>query len=221
MKEYIKHLIVTAAILISIVPSLLAQSGTYYTVRDLEVWTAAKVEYKLNKKLDFGFEEQLRLKDNASTIDQYFSEITVGYNLKKKISLGLGLRYIKENDNVGKIQGYENHLRWNGDLSYKHKLERFSLKYRLRYQSKNELNVSEAQGDTLKNTIRLKVGSTYNIKGWKLDPKVSLHRCQQSVKASSTASNIFQHLGNLPTQHKAGRRCTRLLWQAALVFLGC
>ncbi len=173
MKEYAKHLIFTAAILVSILPSLVAQSGTYHTVRDLEVWTAAKIEYKLNKKLDFGFEEQIRLKDDASNIDQYFSEITAGYKLNKKISLGLGLRYIKKNDNEGKIQGYENHLRWNGDLSYKHKVERFGLKYRLRYQSKNELNVSEAQGDTLKKTIRLKVGSTYNIKDWKLDPKVS------------------------------------------------
>ena len=90
MKEYAKHLIFTAAILVSILPSLVAQSGTYHTVRDLEVWTAAKIEYKLNKKLDFGFEEQIRLKDDASNIDQYVSEITARNKLNKKISLGLG-----------------------------------------------------------------------------------------------------------------------------------
>jgi hypothetical protein len=173
MRKHIKSFLLLAATYMLAAPVATAQNGTSYTVRDLESWTSAKLKYQFSKKLDFGIEEQLRLKDNARTVDQYFTEITAGYDITKHIGIGLGGRYIKQNDNVGKIQGYENHFRWNADLAYKHKIERFDLKYRIRYQNKDELQISEAQGDTAKHTVRLKVSADYDIKNWKLDPEVA------------------------------------------------
>ena len=173
MLENTIKLLLTTIILCSGITSLFAQSGTYYTIQDLETWTSTQVKYKVNKKLDFAFEEQLRLKDNARNIDQYFSEITANFNLSKKFNLGLGSRYIKENDNIGKKQGYETHFRWNVDLGFKHEIKNLDLKYRLSYQSKNELNITKAEGDTAQNTLRFKIGAGYNIKNWKFDPKLS------------------------------------------------
>ena len=173
MRKYFKPLFLLAATYMLAAPVAIAQNGTYHTVRDLESWTSAKLKYQFSKKLDFGIEEQLRLKDDAKTVDQYFTEITAGYDITKHIGIGLGGRYIKLNDNLGKIQGYENHFRWNTDLAYKHKIDRFDLKYRVRYQNKDELQISEAQGDTAKHTVRLKVGADYNIKGWEFDPEVA------------------------------------------------
>ena len=72
MLENTIKLLLTTIILCSGITSLFAQSGTYYTIQDLETWTSTQVKYKVNKKLDFAFEEQLRLKDNARNIDQYF-----------------------------------------------------------------------------------------------------------------------------------------------------
>ena len=173
MGKHFKSFLLLAAAYVLAAPVASAQNGTYHTVRDLESWTSAKLKYKFSKKLDFGIEEQLRLKDDARTVDQYFTEITADYDITKHIGIGLGGRYIKQNDNVGKIQGYESHFRWNVDLAYKHKVERFALKYRIRYQNKDELQISEAQGDTAKRTVRLKVSADYNIKNWKLDPEVA------------------------------------------------
>lgn len=150
---------------------LWAQDGTYHTIRDLESWTSATLKYKHSKKLDFSLEQQLRLKDDASTIDQYFTEFSVGYDILKPLNLTLGARYIRENDNIGKVQGYETHFRWNTDLTYKHNIGRFDLKYRLRYQSKDELNVEEKEEST--QTTRLKLGTKYNIRNWKFDPNFS------------------------------------------------
>ena len=167
-------LLFTAAILFSGIAPLFAKSGTYYTVQDLEAWTSTQLKFKVNKKLDFAFEEQLRLKDNARNIDQYFSEITANFNLSKKFNLGLGSRYIKENDNIGKKQGYETHFRWNADLGFKHEIKNLDLKYRLSYQSRNELSITTAEGDSARNALRLKISSGYNIKNWKFDPKLSV-----------------------------------------------
>lgn len=166
---------ITLGILLCMLPPIgvLAQNGTYETIRDLESWTSAKLKYRHSNKLDFSLEQQLRLKDDASTVDQYFTEFTVGYDILKPLNLAVGARYVKENDNVGKIQGYETHFRWNTDLTYKHSIERFDLKYRLRYQNKDELNVTELEGDTATQTARLKVGMDYNIRNWKFDPNLS------------------------------------------------
>ncbi len=173
--------------------SSIAQSTV--TVRDFETWSALALNYKLNKKVTLGLEEQLRLKDNSSVIDQYFTEVTGKYKLINGLSPGLGLRYIRENDNVGKVQGYENHLRWNFDLGYKHSIKKIALKYRLRYQSKSELGVDAAELD---NTVRLKIGLGYNIKDWKLDPWVS----GEIFNTVGSESDLKKYRLTLKTEYK-------------------
>lgn len=137
-------------------------------VKDFQTWTSINVSYKVNKKLKFGLEEQLRLKDNASITDQHFSELNIEYEIFKNIELGFGARYINENDTEGNNQGYEPHFRFNFDASYKYEIERFTLKHRFRYQNKNELGTD----DNPVITARFKTSIGYNIRKWKLDPKL-------------------------------------------------
>jgi hypothetical protein len=113
------------------------------------------------------------LKNNASVIDEYFGEFNVQRKLNKAFKIVSGLRFIRLNDNTGNIQGYENHLRFNLDLSFNHKVKQLSLQYRLRYQNKNDLGRSKNEGDFANQKIRLKTSVKYNIKNWKLDPKFS------------------------------------------------
>jgi hypothetical protein len=136
---------------------------------DLKSWNTIGIEYKLNKKWSFELEEQLRLDENISEISEYFTQLSAEYTLMKNLKIGGGLRFVRENDNEGNIQGYENHLRFNLDASYKHKLNNLSIKYRLRYQNKNDLSVD----DYANQHLRFKTGIEYNIKKWKLDPQFS------------------------------------------------
>ena len=106
---------------------------------DLESWTSIGLKYKLNKKWSFGLEEQLRLDENISEVSKYFTELDAEYSISKSFDIGGGLRYIRNNDNKGNIQGYENHFRFHVDATYKHKINALSLKYRLRYQNKKLL----------------------------------------------------------------------------------
>lgn len=140
---------------------------------DFESWSSITLEYKPNKKLTFALEGELRLKNNLSEIDQYFTHLNIDYELFKNFELGVGLRYIRNNDIRGKIQGYENHFRFNLDLSYKHKIGAISFKHRIRYQNKNELGISSSEGDYANQHIRFKSTLTFKIKNWRLDPVFS------------------------------------------------
>lgn len=156
--------------------------------KDLESWTAVNLKYKLTKKWAFDLEAQIRLKDDISEISEYFGELNTTYAVSKKFKLGGGIRYIKENDNVGNVQGYEDHFRFHFDASYKHKINDFSLKYRLRYQNKNELGVDDYNNQH----IRLKAAVGYNIKNWKLDPKFAAEIFNHFEKGEENGYNKYR-----------------------------
>ena len=147
-----------------------AQDGTYHTIRDFETWSSINLRYKPTDNLKLSLSQQLRLKDNSSTMDVYFTQLGLDYKLANFLNIGFASRLITENDDQGKIQGNESHLRWQADLEFNHSVSRFAMKYRIRYQNKDELQKTT---DEIKKTIRLKVASTYNIKNWKLDPTLS------------------------------------------------
>ncbi|MGI9532647.1 DUF2490 domain-containing protein [Lutimonas sp.] len=160
--------------------------------RDFESWTSAELRYKPTKRWKTGMELQMRLKENSSEIDGYFAELTGGYEIFKNFDVGLGLRFIRKNDNTGAVQGYENHGRIHADASYKHKINRLALGYRLRYQNKDELGVSNENGDFADQYIRLKVGTEYDFKKWKLDPQLSAEIFHHSEKNEENEFNKFR-----------------------------
>ena len=159
--------------LLLIITVLFTSKNYAQTDSDWASWNTIGVEYKLNKKWSFALEEQVRLKENISVVDNYFTQLSADYKLFKGFKLGAGVRYIRDNDNQGNIQGYENHFRFQVDAMYKHEINDFKIGYRLRYQNKNELGVSYDEGDYANQNIRFKTSLEYNIKNWKLDPKFS------------------------------------------------
>lgn len=137
---------------------------------DFETWTSAELNTKLSKNLSVALEQGLRLSKNSSQLDQALTEANISFQVFKKIELGAGFRYIYDSSNEG---SYHNDFRFNFDASYKEKINRLSLKFRLRYQNKNELGYRISEGDLNKSDFRFRLSSTYNIKKWKLDPKLS------------------------------------------------
>lgn len=150
-----------------------AQDGEYLTVRDLESWSIVSLKYKVKPNLSFAVQEQLRLKNNSSQLDASVTELNTGFGLIDNIYGAIGLRYYRENDTQGDVQGFENHIRVHFDLGYNYEKERLNIEYRLRWQSKNELGISKDEGDYPNKYLRLKLGLKYNIKNWKLDPEFS------------------------------------------------
>lgn len=140
---------------------------------DVESWNLIQVAYKPTKKLKFDIEGQLRFKDNISVIDRYIVQLGTEYSIYKQIKIGGALRYINKNDNVGQIQGYENYLRYNFDVSNKHKIERLWIKYRFRFQNRKEFEENVFSNDFDTPYFRYKLSFGYNIKKSKLEPDIS------------------------------------------------
>jgi len=169
MKIILRYFTVTVFLLFIFLSSSFSQTYEYIEVRDLETWSSIGFEYKPGKKWNIELDEQLRLKNNSTEIDKYLTHGQVGYKFYKKVVVAGGVRYIRKNDNKGEVQGYNDQLRYNFDLSNKHKMSSFSLQYRFRYQYRFEVG----EYSVSKENLRLKTSVGYNIKNWKLDPRVS------------------------------------------------
>lgn len=147
----------------------IAQDST--VVRDYETWSGISVQKSfLEKKLGLGFTQEFRFDDNSTHLDQYFSELTVGYELFKNFKAGVGYRFVRNN----KKSGYVNEGRIFVDLDYKHKVDRWMFSYRFRFQNQDELGLKKDDGDDITQKYRLRFKLAYNIKNVKLDPYISL-----------------------------------------------
>ncbi|MCB9426386.1 MAG: DUF2490 domain-containing protein [Flavobacteriales bacterium] len=186
----IQFAIIIAALIIS--PLAKAQKTKQVQVRDLEAWGSTAIKWEATKKFSLELEEQFRLKEDASQTDLYFTQLGVSYKINKHFDVGFSGRYITENDNQGKKQGYNHFFRYNIDVSYKHKLQRFGLKYRLRYQNKNELGVSELEGDYPDTRLRFMTAIDYNIKKTKWTPSVAAELFRKDRKGEPVELDKFR-----------------------------
>lgn len=139
-------------------------------VQDYETWSGLTLRKSfLEKKLNLALTQEFRFDDNSTHLDQYFTELGIEYKLRKGLSLGFGYRFIRNNKN----SGYHNEQRIFADLEYAHKLDRFRLSYRFRFQNHDELGVSKDEGDDITQKYRLRIKVGYNIRNFKLTPYVS------------------------------------------------
>jgi len=141
---------------------------------DFELWSSVGVAYSVNDNFKVGLKEHLRLKENATTTDTYFTDLSLEYELFTDFQIGVGLRHITKNDNKGKKQGFENHFRYNIDLSYKYDFNRITASHRIRYQNKNQLGLNEQDGDLVPQGVRIKSGLKYDFKNSPLEPSFSV-----------------------------------------------
>ena len=139
---------------------------------DLEGWSAVEIDLKATKKLSFSVSEHLRSRNDISTVKNYFTQIKAKYEVLKNFELGGGIRYITRNDDVGNKQDLESFFRYQFDASYSQKINKIGVLLRLRYQNKNQLGMSEEEGDIAQEFIRTRIGLRYKIKAVKLNVRL-------------------------------------------------
>ncbi len=139
---------------------------------DLEGWSSVVLNLKTTKKLSFSVSEHLRSRNDISTVKNYFTQIKANYEVLKNFELGGGIRYITRNDDVGNKQGLQSFFRYQFDASYTQKINKIGVLLRLRYQNKNQLGMSEEEGDIAQEFIRTRIGLGYKIKAVKLNVRL-------------------------------------------------
>lgn len=150
---------------------LINSSISAQDITDFGSWNSIGVDYTFKKKLKLAIEYNMRFKENAAVLEERFTEVGLEYKIFKKFEIGGAVRFIDGNDTEGNRQGIRKYLRYQLDLSYKYKLDKFSINHRFRYQNKNESGVSEQEGDIPNANIRFRTGVEYNFKKWPLDPE--------------------------------------------------
>jgi len=140
-------------------------------ISDFESWNEIGLEKRmLNKKLKLNFALEMRLDENASHINNYFTNLGISYKLHDQVVIGLGYRYIKDNKDE---DGYQNIHRLNLDLRYNHKVERLKLGYKIRLQHKKEMPYHDVNRSDLTDKVRFRGKAEYDFRNWKLDPYIS------------------------------------------------
>jgi long-subunit fatty acid transport protein len=132
------------------------------------------------------------MKENSTEIDAYFTELTGGYQLLDNFWLIGGFRFIRRRNDASPSTDDENHIRLHADARYGHSIKRLNLNARLRYQTRDELGVSNAEGDFANHYVRLKLGAVYDFRSWKLDPQISTEVFHHSQKNEEYGFNKFR-----------------------------
>ena len=104
-------------------------------VKDLQLWTGAKIKKTFAKDWTVSLQEEIRLKQNVSEINNHFTEIGLRYRINKNFALEGDFRYTWDKK---KDKSYEGISRYNFDLRYKGVIDFLTINYRLRYQKEAE-----------------------------------------------------------------------------------
>ena len=104
-------------------------------VRDLRLWTGAKIEKDFGKNWRLSLEEEIRFKENISEINNILTEAELRYRINKNFYLNAGFRYTSDRNDDGSYDGLaRNHF----SLQYRRRLEFITFEYRLKYQREVE-----------------------------------------------------------------------------------
>jgi hypothetical protein len=98
---------------------------------DLGSWMTFSVDKGIFGKLDFNFDQELRLKDNISDVNLLYTNLGISYKFNKYFRLATVYRMIDKHkgDNTYGIRN-----RFYTDLIFKYKIGKFTLGYRARFQ---------------------------------------------------------------------------------------
>ena len=129
-----------------------------YGLDDNQSWTSIGFETKLPYSLKLEFEQELRLKDQLSTFNQTFSEVSLSYKVFDGLKIDIPYRYAIFEDKI------KQRLSFSG--SYKYSFKLISLKYRTKFQRTYE------KEKTPEDLIRNKFTIEYKLSK-KIEPYVS------------------------------------------------
>jgi len=196
-----KFIILALNLLITTYGNAQTEDGTIVVTQDIETWSKVGLKFRPHKKFVLGLDQGFRFNKNSTLLDQLLTDVHFKYKPTNYLNFGLGLRYISDR---GGNQLFDNDFRIHMDAIFKHKKNNFKFQYRFRYQNRNEIGLSTAEGDHFKHYLRLKAGIKYNIKNWKLDPIFSSEIFRDMTKVTGGFDKLRFTLGTTYNLKKYG-----------------
>lgn len=183
MTNTIRNLIVVFLLFTGLIIEANAQETK--VIRDLEQWTSIGFSKKINKHWKISLDQEFRFTKDVSQFDIYFSDFGVDYKFNKHFAIGANYRFYQNRNGDG---AFQTEHRWSSDFQYKHKINRFTIAYRLRFQNKDEDFFTNESGNNIYN-LRNKLSTDYNIKSFKLDPYFDVELFRRFEKGEDSFFN--------------------------------
>lgn len=105
-------------------------SHSFCQTNDFQVWSGISVSKDLSKKIEIGFDAKARFFENATTLKQFYTELSGGYDFNKHIKLTANYRFIQKNE----LTSFETIHRISVDGEAKQKISLITFSLRTRYQ---------------------------------------------------------------------------------------
>ena len=128
---------------------------------DFWFWSTVSLDKKISQKFGVSFDEELRLFDNASRINLFFTNVGINYKLNKNFKFALVYRFISKNQDIGP---YSRRHRLYFDASYRNKWYNFTYVYRIRFQGQVRDYYSSDKGKYIESYMRHKIDLKYSYK---------------------------------------------------------
>lgn len=166
---------------------LIGSVSAFAQSQDAHLWMGAGVSGKLSEKLSVGYESQVRLYKNASTVRVFFNQVGGSYEIVDDLKVGLEYRFArKRKDNY-----FVSSNRFMFNTSYGYKIDPISTKFKIRLRYQNSFDrlgvINETILPNISNVIRAKVSAKYK--------NVDFKRVQPFV-----AAEIFKSLNPEPIE---------------------
>lgn len=148
-------------------------------ISDLEMWNSFSISKKISKKWKVSLNEELRFTKDISRFDVFLTEVGVDYKLNKHFGAEVGYRFY-QNKNSEDV--FVSQHRLSVGVTYKQKIDRFTVGYKIQLQNKDEDEFLSAKLTDRAFSLRNKLSVDYNINHFKADPymEVELFRRYES-----------------------------------------
>jgi len=131
-------------------------------VNDAKLWTSVSISKKVND-FQFSFEEAWRLDENFTHTDKIFTELGAEYKVIKRLYLGVGYRFNKENNYEDQTHIINHRIDFG--ITYKYKIKKIRLAARTKLQTKsappNDINPTYWRNKLTVSTSLKKVFTPY------------------------------------------------------------
>ena len=156
-------------IIIVLLAGFVCDNSVLSQTKDFQYWSDVKLEAEILKNISVEIEEEIRLTENISKIEDYFTDVGISYNFWDNFTIAGYYRFVRRNERDGRISNIH---RYYFDLKYEKKIKRYELSIRTRYQSRYKNINSDDFGFKPQNHNRNKLGLAYDIYRSPLKPQV-------------------------------------------------
>lgn len=179
----IKKILLLAAL---VALSTVLKSQNVKVINDLRSRTTFGVEKELTKRIAIFGEVELGMEQNLQEVGKLHGEAGTSYALFDFLDVDFRYRYTKNRKNYSNEYKYTHTFALAAEAD--HKIDRFKLYYRIKYQNiDDEINWFSGDAKT-RNVLKNRLKVSYNIWGSKLEPFISaeLYASMGSGELSAT-----------------------------------